>query len=65
MVKSVGPKLSGSSGLGGIDSYALLRWLLKVGDSRKTVCISVVIFLTEYPIIIHHGQSTGHLCLAA
>ena len=44
MVKLVVRKLSGSAGIGGMDSEALQFWLQKFGDTSKTLRIIVEYF---------------------
>ena len=41
VVESIACKLSGSTAPGGTDLEALQDWILKVGDDRKKLCISV------------------------
>ena len=44
-VKSVAQKLSGSYGPVGTDYEASQRWLLKLREERKRICISLEIFV--------------------
>ena len=61
----VATKILGGLGTCIADSWALQGWILKFREYRKKLRIHVKLFLTGSPIIIQHGHTTGHLCMAS